>query len=113
MTWEINRLNKRLNLESKILEKVYAIIGKIDTVKINFSLTTNLLPQTIHRLTSSLVVTSTGASNRIEGNQLSDEQIEKLYKNLNIKKLAKSCPAEPTPELRKKSSSILEIVTST
>ena len=86
MTWEINRLNKRLNLESKILEKVYAIIGKIDTVKINFSLTTNLLPQTIHRLTSSLVVTSTGASNRIEGNQLSDEQIEKLYKNLNIKK---------------------------
>ena len=62
MTWEINRLNKRLNLESKILEKVYTIIGKIDTVKINFSLTTNLLPQTIHRLTSSLVVTSTGAS---------------------------------------------------
>ena len=89
MTWEINRLNKRLNLESKILEKVYAIIGKIDTVKINFSLTTNLLPQTIHRLTSSLVVTSTGASNRIEGNQLSDEQIS-----------------------QKRSSSILEIVTS-
>ena len=55
-------------------------------LSINFSLTTNLLPQTIHRLTSSLVVTSTGASNRIEGNQLSDEQIEKLYKNLNIKK---------------------------
>jgi Fic family protein len=43
------------------------------------------LPQTIERLTQSVIVTSTGASNRIEGNRLSDEEVEALYRNMRIK----------------------------
>jgi Fic family protein len=44
------------------------------------------LPQTIERLTYSVIVTSTGASNRIEGNRLTDKEVENLYKNLRVKK---------------------------
>jgi Fic family protein len=86
MGWENFRINKRLNLKPEIIEEVYSLIAKIDTVKNSFSLTNNLLPQTISRLTTSLIVTSAGASNRIEGNKLTDAQVEKLYKNFNIQK---------------------------
>lgn len=86
MSWENFRINKRLNLKPSFVEEVYSLIAKIDGVKNSFALTNNLLPQTINRLTSSLIVTSAGASNRIEGNKLSDEAVEKLYKNLNIQK---------------------------
>lgn len=86
MNWKNFRVNKRLSLKPDIIEEVYSLIAKIDSVKNSFSLTNNLLPQTINRLTSSLIVTSAGASNRIEGNKLTDNQVKKLYKNLNIKK---------------------------
>ena len=61
------------------------MIAEIDTVRNTYTLTNRLLPQTIQRLTQSVIVTSTGASNRIEGNRLSDEQIEALYRNMRIK----------------------------
>lgn len=86
MDWKNFRINKRLNLKANIIEEVYSLIAEIDSVKNSFSLTNNLLPQTINRLTSSLIVTSAGASNRIEGNKLNDNQVDKLYKNLNIQK---------------------------
>jgi Fic family protein len=37
-----------------------------------------------------VIVTSTGSSNRIEGNRLTDAEVENLYKNLNIRKF-KTC----------------------
>src|SRR3990167_6104934 len=40
-----------------------------------------------NRLTHSVIVTSTASSNRIEGNKLTDQEVENLYKNLHIKKL--------------------------
>ncbi len=80
------RLNTRLELKPKIIEQVYSLISQIDTVKNSFAITGNILPQTISRLTASVIVTSTAASNRIEGNKLSDDEVEKLYKNLRIKK---------------------------
>ena len=86
MDWKNFRVNRRLSLKPHIIEEVYSLIAKIDSVKNSFSLTNNLLPQTINRLTSSLIVTSAGASNRIEGNKLTDDQVAKLYKNLNIQK---------------------------
>ena len=61
------------------------MIAEIDTVKNTYSLTNRLLPQTLKRLTQSVIVTSTGASNRIEGNRLTDDEVEALYRNLRIK----------------------------
>jgi len=86
MSLKKHRLNTRLNLQPKIVEEAYSLIAQIDTVKNSFAITGKILPQTISRLTASVIITSTGASNRIEGNKLSDLQVEKLYKNLRIKK---------------------------
>ncbi len=61
------------------------MIAEIDAVKNTYALSHKLLPQTIERLTQSVIVTSTGASNRIEGNRLSDEEVEALYRKMSIK----------------------------
>lgn len=79
------RLSTRLALPSDVTEKIYSAIAEIDAVKNTYTLTNRLLPQTIERLTQSVIVTSTGASNRIEGNRLSDEEVDALYRNMRIK----------------------------
>jgi Uncharacterized conserved protein len=87
MNQEKSRLSERLNtLTNKDIEFIYAAITEIDTAKNSWKITENLQPQTIERLTRSVIVTSTGASNRIEGNKLTDEQVADLYKNIRIKK---------------------------
>ncbi len=45
-------------------------------------------PQVLGRLKLSVLVTSTGASTRIEGAKLSDEDIEKMMKGISMKKFA-------------------------
>ncbi|MGC1955335.1 MAG: Fic family protein, partial [Gammaproteobacteria bacterium] len=65
---------------------LYAILSEIDAIKNAFRLTDKLLPQTINRLAHSVIVTSTGASNRIEGNRLTDDEVDGLYRNLRIRR---------------------------
>ena len=79
------RLSPRLQLSAELAEQLYSKIADIDAVKNTFRLTHTLLPQTIERLTQFVIVTSTGASNRIEGNRLNDDEVESLYKSLRIK----------------------------
>ena len=86
MNWKNFRPHLRLNLNHSILEEVYAILSEIDGVKNSWQITGKLLPQTIERLTRSVIVTSTGSSNRIEGNRLTDDEVESLYRNLRVKK---------------------------
>lgn len=86
MDWNKFRLTTRLNFSSELTENIYMMLAEIDGVKNSWQLTGKLLPQTIERLTNAVIVTSTGSSNRIEGNRLNDEQIKDLYKNLRIKK---------------------------
>lgn len=86
MSWQDDRLSKRLSFSAEQTEAFFAVISEIDAIKNTLRLTDKLLPQTINRLTQSVIVTSTGASNRIEGNRLSDEEVEALYRNLRIKK---------------------------
>ncbi|MFN9690789.1 MAG: Fic family protein [Vampirovibrionales bacterium] len=85
MDWKNFRLNTRLSLSGETIEALYQKIAVIDAVKHTFTLTGHLLPQTIDRLTQSVIVTSTGASNRIEGNLLSDNDVEALYKKMRIR----------------------------
>ena len=86
MDWQTERLSKRLTFRPEETEELYAILADIDAIKNAFQLTGKLLPQTVNRLTQSVIVTSTGASNRIEGNRLTDEEVEALYRNLHIRK---------------------------
>lgn len=85
MDWQSSRLSTRLQLSGDVIEALYSRIAEIDAIKKTFRLTHTLLPQTIERLTQSVIVTSTGASNRIEGNRLSDDEVEALYKSMRIK----------------------------
>lgn len=85
MDWKNFRLNTRLSLSGETIEALYQKIAVIDAVKHTFILTGHLLPQTIDRLTQSVIVTSTGASNRIEGNLLSDNDVEAIYKKMRIR----------------------------
>jgi Fic family protein len=86
MDWKDFRIHKRLNLDPSVIEVVYMLISEIDSIKNSWKIAERLLPQTIERLTHSVIVTSTGASNRIEGNLLTDVEIESLYRKLHIKK---------------------------
>ena len=86
MDWRSFRLSKRLALQPQIIEEVDALLAGIDAVKSAWKVSGKLLPQSIQRLTHSVIVTLSGASNRIEGNLLSDEQADDLYRNLRIRK---------------------------
>lgn len=82
----LDRLTKRLQFPFAITNKIYNLISYIDTLNTQFRLSEKLSYQTIKRLTQSIIITSSGASNRIEWNKLSDEEVEALYKGMNIKK---------------------------
>lgn len=86
MDWNADRLSKRLTFSPERAEAVFAVLSEIDAVKTAFRITGKLPPQTISRLTQSVIVTSAGASNRIEGNRLTDEEVEALYRNLRVRK---------------------------
>lgn len=83
---ELHRLSKRLQFPFEVNNKIYNLISQIDAFNREFQITEKLSPQTIKRLTKSVLVTSTGSSNRIEWNKLSNEEVESLYSQMNIKK---------------------------
>ncbi len=75
---------------SKRIEQIPSIIvskiAKIDELKGQWITGARLSPQVLGRLKRSVLITSTGASTRIEGARLSDEDIEKLMRGINIQK---------------------------
>jgi len=87
MDWQEHRLSRRLLLTAEQSERIYSRIANIDAVKNSWRLTNRLMPQIVERLMQSVLVTSTGASNRIEGNRLTDEEVQALYKNMHIRRL--------------------------
>jgi len=79
----MTNFNNRIeNITPEILGK----IAKIDEIKGRWIEGVNLSPQLLGRLKKSVLVTSSGASTRIEGARLSDRDIEKMLKGLNISK---------------------------
>ncbi len=75
------RFNKRLE---SITSDIYLKISKTDELKGMWIGGMKLSPQTLGRLKQSALITSTGASTRIEGSGLSDEEIEKVIKGIKI-----------------------------
>src|SRR3989304_7750919 len=61
-------------------------IGKIDVAKGQWIAGAKLGPQILSRLKKSVLVTSTGASTRIEGAKLSDDDVEKLMKGVSLRR---------------------------
>jgi Fic family protein len=71
-----------------IPQNLWSLINQIDELKGRWIGGANLNPQALKRLKRSVLITSTGASTRIEGAKLSDEDIEKLMRGLAVKKFA-------------------------
>ncbi len=83
----MNRFSKRLLFNPESAQKIYRLLAQIENLKGQWKAGLNLSPQILTRLKRSVIVTSTGASTRIEGARLSDEEVEKLLNGLKIQKL--------------------------
>jgi len=78
-----DNFSKRIeNIPAGVVSK----IAKIDELKGRWISGARLSPQVLGRLKRSVLITSTGASTRIEGSRLSDADIEKLMRGINIQK---------------------------
>ncbi|MBS1248562.1 MAG: hypothetical protein MAG431_00114 [Chloroflexi bacterium] len=78
-------LDHRLeNLPTSVWQKV----AQIDELKGRWIGGVNLTPRILGRLKKSVLVTSTGASTRIEGAKLSDEDVEKLMRGIDIQQFS-------------------------
>ncbi len=80
-----NKLDQRLQ---QIPAEIWSKITKIDELKGQWIAGARLSPQVLNRLKRSVLITSTGASTRIEGARLSDEDVEKLMRGIDIQKFA-------------------------
>ncbi len=63
------------------------LISQIDQLKGQWVGGAQLSPQLLGRLKRSVLITSTGASTRIEGSKLTDDEIEKFIRGLSTRKL--------------------------
>src|SRR5680860_1789461 len=80
-----------MNLEKRIKNLAPAIwvaINKIDTLNGQWIGGAKLNPQALGRLKKSVLITSAGASTRIEGSKLSDEDVDKFIRGLSLQKFA-------------------------
>ncbi|KKQ77550.1 MAG: hypothetical protein A3A96_02340 [Candidatus Zambryskibacteria bacterium RIFCSPLOWO2_01_FULL_39_39] len=77
------KFNKRLE---DLPQSIWQLINQIDEIKGRWIGGAELNPQALGRLKKSTLVTSTGASTRIEGAKLSDEDVEKLMRGLTMQK---------------------------
>ncbi len=79
--------NKRFDQRLQdIPDKIWSIITQIDRLQGQWIAGAKLSPQVLGRLKRSVLITSTGASTRIEGARLSDEDIEKMMRGIDIQK---------------------------
>ncbi|MFA7151507.1 MAG: Fic family protein [Candidatus Paceibacterota bacterium] len=80
-----NRFNQRFE---GLPAEIWQTVSQIDEYKGRWIAGAQLNPQALGRLKRSVLVTSTGASTRIEGAKLSDEDIEKMMRGIDIQKFA-------------------------
>lgn len=67
---------------------VVSFLTSIDEIRGVFRVGLRMTPQAITSLRKSVLVTSAGASTRIEGSKLSDEEVKKIMQGLSLSKFA-------------------------
>ncbi len=73
---------------TNIPQRLWSLINQIDHLQGQWIGGAQLNPQALGRLKRSTLVTSSGASTRIEGAKLSDDDVEKLMRGLSVTKFA-------------------------
>lgn len=76
-----SKFDKRIKLTQEILAR----IGKIDEFKGLWQGSLRISPQILGRLKAWVIITSTGASTRIEGAKMTDEEIARFLRGLKTK----------------------------
>ncbi len=79
----LSKFNKRIE---SLPGEIWTKIARIDELKGQWTGGVHLSPQILGRLKQSVLVTSTGASTRIEGARLSDEDVEKLMRGISVQR---------------------------
>lgn len=77
----INRYTARLN---SIPNSIWSLIAQIDELKGRWIGAANLNPYTLSQLKRSVLITSTGASTRIEGSKMTDADIESMLRGISM-----------------------------
>lgn len=67
---------------------IVALLAEIDGIRGEFKSGLRMTPQAITSLKQSVLITSAGASTRIEGAKLTDEEVEKIMRGLAVSKFA-------------------------
>ncbi len=67
---------------------IVALLAEIDGIRGEFKSGLRMTPQAITNLRKSTLITSAGASTRIEGAKLTDEEVEKIMRGLAVSKFA-------------------------
>src|SRR3989338_2337251 len=80
-----NRLDRRIK---EVPSEIWLKINQIETLNGQWISGAKLDSQVLGRLKRSVLITSTGASTRIEGAKLSDEDVEKLMRGLSVQRFS-------------------------
>jgi hypothetical protein len=67
---------------------IVALLAEIDGIRGEFKSGLRMTPQAITSLKQSVLITSAGASTRIEGAKLTDDEVEKVMQGLAVSKFA-------------------------
>lgn len=82
------RLTKRLNrIKAPAMSLIYRKIAGMDEFKGRFNAEKGFSRTVLGRLKRTAVITSAGASTRIEGSKLSDNQVKEVLRDIKISKL--------------------------
>ncbi|MBU1130874.1 Fic family protein [Patescibacteria group bacterium] len=81
----MNQYNKRI---SNISEKIWSLINQIDLLKGQWIGGVKLNPQALGRLKRWTLITSAGASTRIEGAKMTDEEVEAFIRGFKTQKFS-------------------------
>jgi len=85
MAYKISKFDRRIKTPEP---HIVALLAGIDEVKGQFRAGLRMSPQAITNLKKSVIITSAGASTRIEGSKLNDAEVEKIMKGVSASKLA-------------------------
>src|SRR3989344_5876076 len=78
-------MNSRFNDRIRLTPEMLKLIARIDELKGLWRGSAALNPRVLKQLKASVIITSTGASTRIEGSQMSDSEVARLIKGLKSK----------------------------
>lgn len=78
-------MNKRFESRIKMTPEMVQKIARIDELKGLWTGSAKLSPHVLKQLKMSVIITSTGASTRIEGGKMENEEIERLIRGLKTK----------------------------